>query len=131
MFIKPTERLGVGINYRTAIEKDLLSNLHHLDFVEVNTERLFFDKHNRSLLHIMDSLPVVLHGLSLSIGSNQPIDRHYLDSLQATLSRVDCRWFSEHLALTQVNGFEIRSLVPLEFTNERIDCVVHKVKQIQ
>src|SRR3990167_1519896 len=131
MFIKPAEYLGVGINYSAAIKKDIIENLHHLDFIEINTERLFFDKNNQALQHIIATSPVVLHGLSLSLGANHPTDHTYLASLKETLSTVPCRWFSEHLAITQVNGLEIRSLVPVEFTKQRIDCIVEKVKQIQ
>lgn len=131
MFCKPDYCLGVGINYRSEIFQDIFQYLDKIDFIEVNTERFFVSQNNENLTHIINSIPVVLHGLTLSIGtSDQDTSLSYFRNLSRTIEKTDCKWFSEHIAVTNVNGIEIRSLMPVEFTQERVDEIVRKTKEI-
>lgn len=130
MLIESTKKLGVGINYRTGFAEDIVRNLNHFDFIEVGTERFFIDSIDNDLDKIANSLPIVLHGLTLSLGASQPVSAVYLDKLKQTLDKVKCEWFSEHIALTSINGLEVRSLMPVEFNEESVERVVNKVKQV-
>ena len=131
MFLKPDLCLGVGINYRNEIAANIVQHIEDVDFVEINTERFFLEKQNSLLDHILTSVPIVLHGLTLSVGTaNQSISQRYIDDLSRTLNRVDCAWFSEHIAITNVDGLEIRALMPVEFNDESIERIVRKNKQI-
>lgn len=131
MFIKPEACLGVGINYRGEIAADIVKHLEKIDFIEINTERFFVNDNDSNLKQIIASTPIVLHGLSLSIGTeNQNISQDYLTNLSHTLQKIDCEWFSEHIAITCVNGIEIRSLMPVEFTDESIERIVNNAKCI-
>ena len=131
MFIKPNTSFGVGINYRSEIATDLVRHLDHFDFIEINTERLFVDRNNQAINHILKEKPIVLHGLTLSIGTlHQDISPTYLSNLKKVLKNINCLWFSEHVAMTNVNGLEIRSLMPVEFTRESVEQIVNKVKII-
>ncbi len=80
MFYRPNVTLGVGLNYRSEISHDIISNLNHIDFIEINTERFFHNKSNSYLDKIINALPVVLHGLSLSQQSFSIINKIYLNS---------------------------------------------------
>jgi uncharacterized protein (UPF0276 family) len=132
MFNKPNACLGVGINYRNEISDNLIRHLDHFDFIEIGTERFFIDKQNPHLATIMKSKPVVLHGLTLSLGTqNQAISELYLKNLTETLSTVNCAWFSEHIAVTSINGVELRSLMPVEFTASAVERIAHNVKKIK
>lgn len=132
MFTKPSSCLGVGINFLNEISDDIIKNIDQIDFVEVNTERFFNDSKNVNLEKIIATVPLVLHGLSLSIGtSGEVINNDYIKKLSETLSITDCRWFSEHIAVTNVNGVEIRSLMPVGFDEESIDSIVRKARQIK
>ena len=130
MFLKPAEHLGVGVNFRSEIAGDLIKNINYIDFVEINTERFFLNKNNPHIAKITQLVPVVLHGLTLSIGTD-PIDCEYMDNLTHTLNYVDCAWFSEHIAATNVNGMETRSLMPVTLNDQSIECIVTKAKKIK
>lgn len=131
MFIKPDSCLGVGVNYRSETSNDIIRYLEKIDFVEINTERFFLNTSNINLDHIIVSVPVVLHGLTLSIGTeNKKISLDYLSNLSDTLQKIDCKWFSEHIAITSIEEIEIRSLMPVEFTEESIERIVNNAKCI-
>lgn len=131
MFIKPDYNIGVGLNYRNEIADELIKNIHRIDFLEINTERFFNNNINERLNKIIDKIPIVLHGLTLSLGSSSPdISQSYIDNLTNTLLKVDCQWFSEHIAITNVKDIEIRGLMPVELTEESIENIANKVKQV-
>lgn len=131
MFTKPDYTFGVGINYRTEISENILKHIDEIDFIELNTEQLFVAKTNLVMNQIINAKPVVLHGLTLSIGTfNEDIPKNYIENLTKTLQEVDCKWFSEHIGITNVNGVEIRSLMPVEFTYERVHEIALKTEKI-
>ncbi|MFZ2314091.1 MAG: DUF692 domain-containing protein [Gammaproteobacteria bacterium] len=130
MFSSQPRRLGVGINYTTSAAANICKNINTFDFIEVSTERFFIDHNNDKLDYIIENLPTVLHGLTLSLGASQTISENYLHNLKSTLGRINCEWFSEHIGLTNINGLEIRSLMPTEFTDQSVSNIVTKAKQI-
>ncbi len=130
MFIKTDQCLGVGVNFRNEIGNDIIHHINEIDFIEVNTERFFVDKNNLHLDKILKKIPLVLHGLTLSVGADQPIEQTYLDNLSSTLSSVNCAWFSEHISMTSINGIEVRALMPVSFNEDSIERIVNKTKTI-
>lgn len=131
MFVKPNTCLGVGINYRSEISDDILANINNFDFIEVSTERFFNGTLNEKLVKIIKNIAVVLHGLSLSIGTyGKFVSTNYLEKLSNALSVSDCKWFSEHIAVTNVDNIELRALMPIVFNEENIDSISRKVKQL-
>jgi uncharacterized protein (UPF0276 family) len=85
----------------------------------------------RILDQVRESLPVVLHGVSLNIGSVDPLDRHYLDDLAALIQRVEPAWVSDHLCWTGVAGQNLHDLLPLPYTEEAITHVAERIRQVQ
>ena len=75
--------------------------------------------------------PVALHGVSLSIGSTDPLDRDYLTRLRALAVRCEPMWVSDHLCWTGVGGRNSHDLLPLPYSEEALRHVVARVRQVQ
>lgn len=75
--------------------------------------------------------PIVLHGVSLSIGSTDPLNREYVRSVRALAERIEPAWISDHLCWTGVEGINLHDLMPLPFTEETIRHVVSRVHAVQ
>ena len=86
-------------------------------------------------LHFLDRIarhyPLVMHGVSLSIGGTDPLDRDYLASLAALARRIEPRWISDHLCWTGVDGRNLHDLLPLPYTEEALAHVAARVRQVQ
>jgi uncharacterized protein (UPF0276 family) len=75
--------------------------------------------------------PIALHGVSMSIGSIDPLDMSYLDDLKALARRVEPMWISDHLCFTGLRGTNMHDLLPLPYTEEALDHVAERVKRVQ
>jgi uncharacterized protein (UPF0276 family) len=83
------------------------------------------------LERIRRDYPIALHGVSLSIGSIDPLDERYLDDLKALADRVQPMWLSDHLCFTGLRGMNMHDLLPLPYTAEALDHVAGRVKRVQ
>jgi uncharacterized protein len=75
--------------------------------------------------------PVVMHGVSLSIGGTAPLDMNYLRELRALAERVNPVWISDHLCWTGINGVNTHDLLPMPFTPESFAHVADRVRVVQ
>ena len=75
--------------------------------------------------------PVALHGVSLSIGSTDPLDWNYLNRLKALADRIEPEIVSDHLCWTSVENENLHDLLPLPFTEETIQHIAGRVQQVQ
>jgi uncharacterized protein (UPF0276 family) len=75
--------------------------------------------------------PMALHGVSLSIGTTDPLDMGYLDELKALADRVQPMWVSDHLCFTGLRGLNMHDLLPLPYTEEALDHVAERVQRVQ
>jgi uncharacterized protein (UPF0276 family) len=75
--------------------------------------------------------PMVLHGVSLSIGAVDPLDMDYLAALKALACRIEPRWISDHLCFTGHAGVNLHDLLPLPYTEEALVHVVERVQRVQ
>jgi len=130
--------LGFGVGLRHCHFDVFLKREHgSIAWVEALTENYISwedEKYRRpytTLMKIRENLPVVLHGVSLSIGSADPLDRGYLKRLKDLASRVQPQWISDHLCWTSIDGENLHDLMPLPYTEEAIDHVVQKVSKVQ
>ncbi|HEY3669221.1 MAG TPA: DUF692 domain-containing protein, partial [Polyangiaceae bacterium] len=80
---------------------------------------------------IAERYPVVMHGVSMSIGSTDPLDHEYLTELRALRDRCKARWVSDHLCWTGVAGKNTHDLLPMPYTEEALKHVVDRVRQVQ
>jgi hypothetical protein len=79
---------------------------------------------------VAERYPVVLHGVSMSIGSTDPLDLDYLKKLKALASRVRAPWVSDHLCWTGVSGIDVHDLLPMLFTEESLRHTISRVKTV-
>ena len=75
--------------------------------------------------------PMALHGVSLSIGTTDPLDTAYLDELKALADRVQPMWVSDHLCFTGLGGLNMHDLLPLPYTEEALNHVTERVLRVQ
>lgn len=83
------------------------------------------------LEHVRRDFPLVLHGVSLSIGGIDPLSANYLGRLQALIERIEPAWVSDHLCWTGVDGVNLHDLLPLPYTQECLAHVAGRVRQVQ
>jgi uncharacterized protein len=125
------ERVGVGLGYHTEFRDGILNHPEEIDFVEVITERCFNAAEQKKLEPITTSMPVVCHGLRLSLGTDEALDGAYLDNLAVVLERLRPIWFSDHLSMSQAGGIDIGHLAPLPFTQEMVEIVCTKIIKLR
>jgi uncharacterized protein len=124
---------GFGLGLRTAHYEALLNEPHDIDWLEILTENYLVPggKPLWYLDAIRERFPVVMHGVSLSIGSTDPIDEEYLGAVRALAERIEPHWISDHLCWTGVDGNNLHDLLPLPYTKEALRLVTERVEQVQ
>ena len=135
MTTAPTPRpfLGFGLGLRVEHYQAILDTEPAVDWFEIISENYLVP--GGKPLHYLDRFrarwPLVMHGVSLSIGSTDPLDREYLKQLKALADRAEPAWISDHLCWTGVAGKNLHDLLPLPYTEEAIDHVATRVRQVQ
>jgi uncharacterized protein (UPF0276 family) len=129
----PMTLSGFGLGLRPPHYEALLSEPHAIDWLEVITENYLVPggKPLDYLDRIRQRFPVVMHGVSMSIGSSDDIDVEYLKTVRALASRIEPHWISDHLCWTGVEGRNLHDLLPLPYTEEALSAVVTRVGQVQ
>ncbi len=126
-------RLGCGVGLRTEHYDVVTTEWPAMDWFEAITEN-FIDSGGRPLA-ILEAVrrrySVALHGVSLSIGSADPMSREYLQRLKALVDRIEPAIVSDHLCWTGVDGENLHDLLPLPFTEEAVGYVAERVRQVQ
>jgi uncharacterized protein (UPF0276 family) len=124
---------GFGLGLRTPHYEAILNEPHAIDWLEVITENYLVPggKALDYLERIRERFPLVMHGVSLSIGSTDPIDVDYLAAVRALAARIEPHWISDHLCWTGIDGRNLHDLLPLPYTEEALDSVVARVGQVQ
>jgi len=126
-------RLGFGLGLRPPHYGDVLECAPRVDWWEVISENFMVEGGNprRVLRAVRERWPVVLHGVSLSIGSTDPLDDAYLARLAALIDEVEPAIVSDHLCWTGVGGRSGHDLWPLPYTEASLDHVVARVGRVQ
>ena len=124
---------GFGLGLRPQHYEALLATRPRVDWLEALSENYLVD--GGKPLHYLDRLrehyPVVLHGVSLSIGGASPLDHCYLRKLRALAGRVQPEWISDHLCWTGVDGINLHDLMPLPYTAETLRHLAGRIAQVQ
>jgi uncharacterized protein (UPF0276 family) len=125
--------LGFGLGLRTTHYEDILEQRPKVDWFEILSENYMVE--GGKPLHYLDRIradyPMVMHGVSLSIGSTASLDTDYLEQLKRLADRVQPEWVSDHLCWTGVAGQNMHDLLPLPYTEEAMDHVVERVQRVQ
>jgi uncharacterized protein (UPF0276 family) len=125
--------LGLGVGLRTVHFDHLLRHRPAVDWLEVISEN-FMDSAGRPryvLDQIAERYPVVMHGVSLSIGSTDPLNLDYLRKLKRLADAVQPRWVSDHVCWTGVAGHNTHDLLPIPLTEESLTHVADRVRRVQ
>ncbi len=125
--------LGYGVGLRSAHYDHLLAHWPPVDWFEIVSEN-FMDSRGRPrkvLDEIAARYPVVAHGVSLSIGSSDPLDTDYLARLKRFVDEIGPVWVSDHVCWTGVAGLNTHELVPIPFTEESLAHVVGRIRVVQ
>lgn len=128
------QTLGYGLGARPQHYEALLGeHLGSVSWLEALTDNYLVP--GGKPLHYLERLrahyAVVLHGVSLSIGSSDPLNRDYVRSVRALADRIEPAWISDHLCWTGVDGINLHDLMPLPFTEETVRHVVSRVHAVQ
>jgi len=125
--------LGYGVGLRPPHYGHVLETRPAVDWFEAISEN-FLVAGGRPL-HVLERVradyPVVLHGVSLSIGSTDPLDRDYLSRLRQLAARIEAAWISDHLCWTGVGSHNLHDLLPLPYSEEALDHVAERVRRVQ
>jgi uncharacterized protein len=129
----PHDTLGFGLGLRPAHYEELLRTQPRVDWLEALTENYLVP--GGKPLYYLDRLcrdyPMVMHGVSLSIGSTDPLNLDYLGQLKNLAARVEPLWISDHLCWTGVGGRNLHDLMPLPYTEEAVSHVAARVARVQ
>jgi len=126
--------LGFGLGLRPKHYDDVLDTKpKDVDWFEIITEDYLVEGGNplHYLFKIREHYPIVMHGVSLSIGSCDPLDYDYLKQLKSLADRLEPAWISDHFCWTGINGNNLHDLLPLPYTEEALAHVVNRVKEVQ
>ncbi len=125
--------LGIGVGLRTQHYREILDGSPRVGFFEIISDN-YLETAGRPL-EFLDQIaarhPVVMHGVSLSIGSTAPLDRTYVRNLKKLRDRVKARWVSDHLCWTGLAGRNTHDLLPLPYTADTLRHVCERIRRVQ
>ena len=122
-----------GLGLRPEHYEEIADNPGQVSWFEALSENYMVPGGNplRWLDRLRRDYPMALHGVSLSIGSIDPLDRRYLDELKALAECVQPMWVSDHLCFTGLRGQNMHDLLPLPYTEEALNHVAERVMAVQ
>jgi uncharacterized protein len=125
--------LGFGLGLRTEHYDAILTHKPAIDWFEIITENYLVagGKPHYYLEAIREHYPMVMHGVSMSIGSTDPLDWDYLQQVKTLAKKINPYWISDHLCWTGVHGKNTHDLLPLPYTEETINHIVNRIQQVQ
>ncbi|MEO4048468.1 DUF692 domain-containing protein [Pseudomonas sp. CAU 1711] len=125
--------LGHGLGLRSDYYQEILDRRPAVDWFEIISENYLVD--GGKALYYLDAIaehyPLVMHGVSLSIGGPHALDRDYLQRLKRLIDRVRPAWVSDHLCWTRGSAHQLHDLLPLPYNEESLTYLTDRVRQVQ
>lgn len=126
--------LGFGLGLRSEHYQEVLEQQpEEIDWFEIISENYMID--GGKPLYFLDKIrqdyPMVMHGVSMSIGSTDPLNFDYLKQLKSLIERVQPMWFSDHLCWTGVDHKNMHDLLPLPYTQASVNHIADRISQVQ
>ena len=125
--------LGYGLGLRSHYYQEILEQRPAVDWFEILSENYLVD--GGKALYYLDAIgehyPLVMHGVSLSIGGPHALDMDYLQRLKQLAARVQPAWISDHLCWSRGNAHQLHDLLPLPYSEESLQHVAARVRQVQ
>ena len=123
--------LGFGLRLRKEYLAPVLRQAPAVDWFEIITENYLDDTASiDQLLQIRQHYPIVMHGMSLAVGSPWPLDLTYLDRLQTLVARIDPAWVSDHLCWSGADDVQ-GNLLPLPYSRDMLEHLVPRIQRVQ
>ncbi len=125
--------LGFGLGLRPVHYEAILAGTPAIDWFEVLTENYLVPggRPLHKLARIRERYPVAMHGVSMSIGSTDPLDHDYLRQVRELARAIEPCWISDHLCWTGVAGRNLHDLMPLPYTSEALQHVAARIREAQ
>jgi uncharacterized protein (UPF0276 family) len=125
--------LGVGVGLRTVHYAHILDEWPEVAWFEVLSDNYLHTEGRplEILDRVAERYPLAMHGVSLNIGSTDPLDLDYVESLVQLRERIGARWVSDHLCFTGVSGKNTHDLLPLPLTEEALRHTIERVRRVQ
>jgi len=125
--------LGFGLGLRVDYYDDILAQDLGIDWLEILSENYLIPggRPLEYLAKFRERFPLVMHGVSLSIGSSDALDANYLRELKRLADTVEPAWISDHLCWTGVDGTNLHDLMPLPYTEDALQHVTERVRRVQ
>lgn len=124
---------GTGIGLRSPHIREVLDTQPDVPWFEILT-----DNHTAAggrtaaeLMAIRECYPITFHCVGLSLGSSDPLDQGYLDTLKTMHARYEPAWISDHLCFSSLDGTHYHDLLPLPFTEEAVEHVARRIGFVQ
>lgn len=133
MFTPPSTFQGYGLGLRKEHYRQFLETEVPVDFVEAISENFMVEggQPRHILRQVRERYPVAMHGVSMSIGSADGLDRDYLGRLRALADEIDPLFVSDHLSWSRTGRFNSHDLLPLPYTEEALAVVCRHIDQAQ
>src|SRR5271166_1358374 len=129
---RPIPSCSVGIGLRLPHVTEIAVTRPTIGFLEVHAENYMAETPALDrLLELRRDYPISLHGVALSLGSAEELDRCHLDRFKALIERVEPMRVSEHLAWSAIGGAYLNDLLPLPYTEESLDIFCDHVEEAQ
>ncbi len=124
---------GFGLGLRRTHYQDFLDSDVPVDFVEVISENYMVEGGNplRILEQVRAKMPVIMHGVSMSVGSAHGLDTAYLAKLKTLAERIEPLWVSDHLCWTRTSAHNSHDLLPMPYTYDALDVVCENIDHAQ
>jgi uncharacterized protein len=125
--------LGIGVGLRGPHIGHVLAARPAMDWFEIISENYFAEGGiaRANLESVRAAYRLVPHGVSLSIGGTEPLEREYLSRLRALVRRIGAPWFSDHLCWTGTGAIDLHDLLPVPYTKDTLAHLVERAKRVQ
>ena len=124
---------AVGVGYKPQHFSEISNTDHHVKWLEIHAENYMGDggRPRAQLAHLATQFPISVHGVGLSIGGENPLNRDHLDRLKALCDWLQPASFSEHLAWSTHDGAFMNDLLPVPYTKETLRRIVDHIDHLQ
>lgn len=133
MVLQTIKKLGIGIGFREPFRADIFWHQDKIDFLEITADH-YFDANAKKLEELKmlnEHFPLIPHGLDLSLGSAEGINKNYLEKFAELVEFVQPEWFSDHICFTKSGGTNIGHLAPVSYTNESLKVFIKNIETVK
>ena len=122
-----------GLGFRLAIAKWTYERLDQFDVLEVTVDHYIRggQRARRAIRGLLSHVPIVLHGVGLSLGTDAPLDEDYVGDVRRAIDDLEPLSYSEHLAWTKVPGIDLANLLPVPKTRMAAEMLLPKIERLQ